>query len=36
MIPANIKTDVKQQIKELVVVSCDFSQKCLLKTSNTM
>ena len=31
MISAGIKTDVKQEIKELVAVSYNFSQKCLLK-----
>ena len=33
---SNIKTDAKQEIKELVAVSYNFSQKCLLKTWNTM
>ena len=32
MISADTKTDVKQEIKELVVVSYNFSQKYLLKT----
>ena len=32
MIPADIKTDVKHEIKNLVAVSYNFSQKCLLKT----
>ena len=32
MIPADIKTDVKQEIKELVVVFYNFLQKYLLKT----
>ena len=32
MISADIKTDVKQEIKELVAVSYNFSQKYLLKT----
>ena len=31
MISTNIKTDVKQEIKELVAVSYNFSQKYLLK-----
>ena len=31
MIPANIKTDVKQEIKKLVAASYNFSQKYLLK-----
>ena len=31
MISADIKTDAKQEIKELVAVSYNFSQKCLLK-----
>ena len=31
MISTNIKTNVKQEIKELVAVSYNFSQKCLLK-----
>ena len=29
---SNIKTDAKQEIKELAAVSYNFSQKCLLKT----
>ena len=32
MIPADIKTDVKQEIKKLVAVSYSFSQKYLLIT----
>ena len=32
MISADIKTDAKQEIKELVAVSYNFLQKCLLKT----
>ena len=32
MISTDIKTDVKQEIKELVAVSYNFSQKYLLKT----
>ena len=37
MMSADIKTDAKQEIKELVVAVCyNFSQKYLLKTSNTM
>ena len=32
MIYADIKTDAKQEIKELVAVSHNFSQKYLLKT----
>ena len=32
MISADIKTDVKQEIKKLVAVSYNFSQKYLLKT----
>ena len=32
MISADTKTDVKQEIKELVAVSYYFSQKYLLKT----
>ena len=36
MISANIKTDVKQEIKALVAESYNFSQKYLLKTWNTM
>ena len=32
MLPADIKTDPKQKIKELVVVSYNFSQKYILKT----
>ena len=36
MISANIKTDVKHEIKELVTVSYNFSQNYLLKTWNTM
>ena len=35
MISADIKTDTKQEIKELVAVSCNVSQTCLLKTWNT-
>ena len=31
MISTNIKTDVKQEIKELVAGSCNFPQKYLLK-----
>ena len=31
MISADIKTDVKQEIKELVALSYNFSQKYLLK-----
>ena len=31
MISTNIETDVKQEIKELVAVSYNFSQKYLLK-----
>ena len=31
MISTDIKTDVKQEIKELVAVSYNFSQKYLLK-----
>ena len=33
---ADVKTDAKQEIKELVAASYNFSQKYLLKTSNTM
>ena len=29
MISADIRTDVKQEIKKLVTVSCNFSQKSL-------
>ena len=36
MISADKKTDVKQEIKELVTVFYNFSQKHLLKTWNTM
>ena len=36
MISADTKTDVKQEIKELVAVSYNFSQKYLLKTWNTI
>ena len=36
MISAEIKTDVKQKIKELVAVSYNFSQKNLLKIWNRM
>ena len=32
MISADIKTDVKQEIEELVATSYNFSQKYLLKT----
>ena len=32
MISADIKTDTKQKIKELLAVSYNFSQKYLLKT----
>ena len=32
MISDDTKTDVKQEIEELVAVSCNFSQKYLLKT----
>ena len=32
MISADIKTDVKQEIKKLVAVPYNFSQKYLLKT----
>ena len=32
MISADIKIDTKQEMKELVTVSYNFSQKCLLKT----
>ena len=32
MISADIKTDVKQEIEELVATSYNFSQKHLLKT----
>ena len=32
MISADIKTDVKQEIKKLVAVSYNFSQKYLVKT----
>ena len=32
MIAADMKTDVKQKIKELVAVSYDFLQKYFLKT----
>ena len=36
MISADTETDAKQEIKELVTVSYNFSQKYLLKTWNTM
>ena len=36
MISADTKTDVKQEIKELVVVSYNFPQKYLLKTWNAI
>ena len=36
MISADIKTDVKQEIKELAAVFYNFSQKYLLRTWNTM
>ena len=36
MISADIETDTKQEIKELVAVSYIFSQKYLLKAWNTM
>ena len=36
VIPADIKTDGRQEIKELVTVSYTFSKKYLLKTWNTM
>ena len=32
MISADVKTGVKQEIKELIAVSYKFSQKYLLKT----
>ena len=32
MISADIKTDAKQEIEELVAVSNNFSERCLLKT----
>ena len=32
MISADTKTDVKQEIKELVALSYNFSKKCLFKT----
>ena len=32
MISADTKTDVKQELKKLVAVSYNFSQKYLLKT----
>ena len=32
MISADVKTDVKQEIKELAAVSYNFSQEYLLKT----
>ena len=35
MISADTKTDAKQEIKELVAVSYNFSQKHLLKTLET-
>ena len=31
MISAYVKTDAKQETKELVAISYNFSQKCLLK-----
>ena len=36
MISANMKIDAKHEIKDLVAVSYNFSQKYLLKTWNTM
>ena len=36
MISADIKTDAKQEIKELVAVSYNFSHKYLLKIWKTM
>ena len=36
MISADIKTDVKQEIKELVALSYNFSQKYLLKIWNAI
>ena len=36
MISAEIETDVKQEIKELVTAFHKFSQKYLLKTGNAM
>ena len=36
MISADIKTDVKQEIKELIAPSYNFSQKYLLKTVSTL
>ena len=32
MISADVKTDVKQEIKELAAVSYNFSQKYLIKS----
>ena len=32
LISADIKTDAKQEMKELVAVHFNFSQKCLLKS----
>ena len=32
MISADIKIDAKQEIKELVAASYNFSKKCFLKT----
>ena len=36
MVSADTKTDVKQELKELVAVSYNFSHKYLLKTWNTI
>ena len=36
MISANVNTDAKKEIKEPVAVFYNFSQKCPLKTWNTM
>ena len=36
MISADIKTDVKQEMKELVAASYNFSQKYFLKAWNAM
>ena len=36
MISADIKTDAKQEIKELVAASYNFSKKYLLKTWNIL
>ena len=36
MTSTDIKTDAKQEIKELVVVSYTFPQECLLKSWNTI